>query len=75
MDNRWELQGNHPVFPVVMVIYHYVERICRIIVTPDFLYNIYDHEKDYPDEPVNIYIQSLINFIQENNWVSTTKKG
>ena len=29
----------------------------------------------YPDEPVNIHIQSLINIIQENNWVITTKKG
>ena len=29
----------------------------------------------YPVEPVNIHIQSLINIIQENNWVVTTKKG
>ena len=29
----------------------------------------------YPGEPVNIHIQSLINIIQENNWVVTTKKG
>ena len=29
----------------------------------------------YPDETVNIHIQSLINIIQENNWVITTKKG
>ena len=29
----------------------------------------------YPGEPVNIHIQSLINIIQENNWVITTKKG
>ena len=27
----------------------------------------------YPDGPVNIHIQSLINIIQENNWVITTK--
>ena len=39
----WELPVNYPVFTVVMVIYHYVERIWKIIVTPDFLYNIYDH--------------------------------
>ena len=32
--------------------------------------NIYD-----PGEPVNIHTQSLINIIQENNWVITTKKG
>ena len=35
--HRWELPGNYPVFTVVMVIYHYVERIWRIIVTPNFL--------------------------------------
>ena len=40
----WELLGNYPVLTVVMVIYHYVDRIWRILVTPDFLYNIYDHE-------------------------------
>ena len=43
--HRWELLGNYPVFTVVMLIYHYVERTWRILVTPDFLYNIYDHEK------------------------------
>ena len=60
---------------MVIIIYHYVERICRIIVTPNFLYNIYDHEKYYPGESVNIHIQSLINLIQEKNWVIATKKG
>ena len=54
---------------MVMAIYHYVERICRILVTPNFSYNIYDHERYYPGESVNIHIQSLINIIQENNWV------
>ena len=45
MNHRWELPGNCPVFTVVMVMYHYVERIWRIIVTPNFvLYNIYDNE-------------------------------
>ena len=34
--HRWELPGNYPVFTVVMVIYHYVERIWRILVIPDF---------------------------------------
>ena len=29
----------------------------------------------YPGEPVNILIQSIINIIQENNWVVTPKKG
>ena len=41
--HRWELPGNYPVFSVVMVIYHYVERILRVLVTPIILYNIYDH--------------------------------
>ena len=39
----WELPGNYPVFTVAMVMYHYVERIRRILVTPIFKYNIYDH--------------------------------
>ena len=42
--HRCELLGNYPVFNVVMVIYHYVEIIWRILVTPNFLYNIYNHE-------------------------------
>ena len=44
---------------------HYVEKILRITVTPDFcitymIMNIY-----YPDEQVNFHIQSLINIMQE----------
>ena len=31
--------------------------------------------KYYPGEPVNIYIQSLINIVQENNAVITSIKG
>ena len=58
-----------------MVIYHYVEIIWRILVTPNFLYNIYNHEKNYPGEPANIHIQPLINIIPDNNWLITTKKG
>ena len=42
--HRCELPGNYPVFTVVMVIYHYVERIYRIIGNPNFLYDIYNHE-------------------------------
>ena len=57
-----------------MVIYHYVERIWRILIAPNFLYNIYDHEKK-SGEPVNTYKQSLINMIQDNNWLIITKKG
>ena len=41
---RWELPGNYPVFTVVMLICHYVERIWRILVPPNCLYNIYNHE-------------------------------
>ena len=55
--HRWELPGNYPVFTVVMVVYHYVEEIFIILVTPSF-YNMYDHEKYYPGELVNILIQS-----------------
>ena len=57
-----------------MVIYHYIEIIWRIIVTPKFSYNIYDHEKYYPGEPVNINMKSLINVIQDKNWVTTIKR-
>ena len=42
-EHRWELPGNCPVFTVVMVIYNYIERIWRILVTPIYIYNIYDH--------------------------------
>ena len=31
--------------------------------------------KYYPGEPLNLRIKLLINIIQENNWVITTKKG
>ena len=56
-NHGWELIVNYPAFTMVMVIYHYVERILRIIVAPYFSYNMYDHEKYYPGEPVNIHIQ------------------
>ena len=58
-----------------MIIYHYADIIWRIIITPDFLYNIYHNEISYPGETVNIHIQSLINMIEENNCAITTKKG
>ena len=73
--HRWEVPSNHPVFSVVLVIYHYNERIWRILVAPYFLYNIYDHEFFKPGAPVNINIQLFINVIQENNRLITTKKG
>ena len=32
-------------------------------------------DKYYPDKPVHIHMQSLINIMQEKNWVITNKKG
>ena len=32
----WELLGNHIFLMMVMLIYHYVEIIWKIIVTPNF---------------------------------------
>ena len=58
-----------------MVTCHYVERIWRILVTLNFLCNIYDHEENYPDELFNKHIKELINIIQENNKVITVKEG
>ena len=55
--------GNYPIFTVILAIYHYAERIWRFIVTPNFLYNIYDHEKYYPGEPVNIHIRLRMNVV------------
>ena len=37
LDHIWELPGKYPIFTVVMVIYHYIERIWKILVTPDSL--------------------------------------
>ena len=71
----FQLPVNYPVSAMVMVIYYYVERIWRVLVTPAFLYNIYNHETYYSGEPVNTHIQSLINIIQEKNWVITRKIG
>ena len=45
LRHRWKLPGNYPVFTVVMVICHYVERTWIILITPNFWYNIYDHGK------------------------------
>ena len=58
-----------------MVIYHCVEIIGELLLPPIFSYNIYDHNKYYPGEPVNIHIKSLIYIIQQKNWVINTKKG
>ena len=74
-QHRWELPGNYPAFTVVMVIYHYVERIWRIPIPPFVYITCMIINRYYPDEPVNINIQQLINITQEKNWVITTKKG
>ena len=72
--HRWELPDNYPVFAVVMVIYHYVQRIWRVLVTPLLFITYMTMNKYYPGEPINIHIQPLINIMQEKNWVITTKK-
>ena len=74
-EHRWELPGDYPVFTMVMVTYHYVEIILIIIVTLAFCITYIIMNKYYSGEPVHIYIQTLINIMQENNWAITTKKG
>ena len=44
LQHRWELPVNYPVFTMIMVIYHYIEGIWIILVTSNFLYNIYNRE-------------------------------
>ena len=44
--HRWELPGNCPVFTMVMVIYHYVDIIGEFLLPPQFLYNMYDYQKN-----------------------------
>ena len=75
MRHRWSLPGNYPDFTVVMAIYRYVERIGEFLLPPIFSNNIYDNEKNYPYEPVNMNIVSLINIIQDNNRIINAKKG
>ena len=74
-SHRWGLPGNYPVFTAVMAICHHVEIIVELSLPPIFLYEIYDHEKYYPGEPVSIHIYLLINIIQKNNCVIATEKG
>ena len=57
-----------------MVIYYYVERIWIILVTPNLFITYTSMKNNYRGEPVNIHMQSLINIIQEKNWVIATKK-
>ena len=65
-NHRLELLGNYPVFTMVMVIYHYFERIWRILVAPIFYIIFMIINRYYPGEPVNKRMQSLINIIQLN---------
>ena len=58
-----------------MWTYHYVERIVELSLPPIFSYYIYDNEKYYPGEPVDIHIQSLLNIIQEYNFFNYHQKG
>ena len=73
--HRWELRGDQPVLTMAIVIYHYVEIIWRILVNPNFGITYTITNKYYPGETVHINIQSLINMIQVNYCVITTKKG
>ena len=49
-------------------MFHIFESLLQSILSEN-------HQKYYPGEPVKIYIRSLVNIIQDNNWVITTKKG
>ena len=62
--HRWELTINHPIFTMVMAIYHYVERIWIILVTPNFSYNIYDNENKLSGWNINTYHpgEQLVNY-------------
>ena len=55
--HRWELLSYYHVFTVVMVIYHYVDIIWRILVTPNFCIKYTIMNNCYPGERVNMHIQ------------------
>ena len=55
-----------------MVIYHYVERICRIIVTPKFFITYIISNTYYPGGTVNIY--TIINGYYSGEQLSNLKK-
>ena len=62
--NICELPVNFSVFTMIILIYHYVERIWRILVTLNFCITYMIMKKYYLGESVKILIQSLINIIQ-----------
>ena len=43
-EYRWKLYVNRPVFTMVMAVYHCFGIILIIVVAPNSLYYIYDHE-------------------------------
>ena len=56
LHHIWELLDNYPDLNVVVVIYHCVKRIWRIIATSIFLYNIYAIMKNIIQANQLIYI-------------------
>ena len=58
-----------------MEILHYVDRTGELSLPPIIRITYTIIKIYYPGEPVNIHIQSLIEIIQENNWVITKKQG
>ena len=59
--------GHYPIFTVVMLIYRHVERIGEFLLPPNSFITYMTMKKYYPDETVNINIQSLVNNIQEKH--------
>ena len=57
--HRLELPGNHPVFTMAMVIYHYVERIWKFSLPPIFCITYTIMNEYYPGESVNVHIQII----------------
>ena len=43
-SHRWGLSGDYPIFTLLMVICHYIDRIGDFLLLPLFWYNIYDRE-------------------------------
>ena len=59
---------------MVMEISHFVEIIGEFLLPLIFLIIYMIMKKYYPGQPVNIHIQSLINIVQENDWLLPPKK-
>ena len=66
--HRWELPGYYPVLVVLMVTGEFL--LSPFLNIRYMIINRYN-----PGEPVKIHIQLLINIIQDNNRVITTKKN